>query len=218
MEKQYVDDSFPTDFPVVAPFLADIDTSRGRGQIYYRVTETPSVLNRVAQVCPFFRSSLVLLLSTALIHSVPHVLIQEVHRGFPDAKFTPTHAVVATWENVAAYDDQARTTGPSDKVRWTEGGRSYRTWAASSFFLNSITCNQSRVEALFVIPLFHLICLLTFSWGQRSFLRVIRMAPSQLVIPSLQLTHRWTQTCFDHSCCRASVEFTALLVCQPFTS
>ena len=51
MEKQYVDDGFPTDFPVVAPFLADIDTSGGRGQIYYRVTETPSVLNRVAQVC-----------------------------------------------------------------------------------------------------------------------------------------------------------------------
>ncbi|TMS11601.1 Nidogen-2 [Larimichthys crocea] len=38
MEKQYVDDGFPTDFPVVAPFLADIDTSGGRGQIYYRVT------------------------------------------------------------------------------------------------------------------------------------------------------------------------------------
>lgn len=52
MEKQYVDDGFPTDFPVVAPFLADIDTSRGRGQIYYRVTETPGVLNRVAQVRP----------------------------------------------------------------------------------------------------------------------------------------------------------------------
>ncbi|XP_044044130.1 nidogen-2 isoform X2 [Siniperca chuatsi] len=89
MEKQYVDDGFPTDFPVVAPFLADIDTSGGRGQIYYRVTETPSVLNRVAQ---------------------------EVHRGFPDAKFTPTHVVVATWENVAAYEEQTRTNGPSNKV------------------------------------------------------------------------------------------------------
>ncbi|KAM3585503.1 uncharacterized protein V6R79_019324 [Siganus canaliculatus] len=87
MEKQYVDDGFPTDFPVVAPFLADIDTSDGRGHIYYRVTETPSVLNRVAQ---------------------------EVHRGFPDAKFTPTHAVVATWENVAAYEKQIRS-GPSSK-------------------------------------------------------------------------------------------------------
>ncbi|CAB1456688.1 unnamed protein product [Pleuronectes platessa] len=89
MEKQYVDDGFPTDFPVVAPFLADIDTSGGRGQIYYRVTETPSVLNKVAQ---------------------------EVHRGFPDAKFTPTHAVVATWENVAPYEEQTRTNGPSNKV------------------------------------------------------------------------------------------------------
>uniref|UniRef100_A0A673BJ85 Nidogen 2a (osteonidogen) n=1 Tax=Sphaeramia orbicularis TaxID=375764 RepID=A0A673BJ85_9TELE len=87
MEKQYVDDGFPTDFPVVAPFLADIDTSGGRGQIYYRVTETPSVLNRV-----------------------------EIHRGFPDARFTPTHAVVATWENVAAYEEQSRTTGPTNKV------------------------------------------------------------------------------------------------------
>uniref|UniRef100_A0A3Q1G0X6 Nidogen 2a (osteonidogen) n=1 Tax=Acanthochromis polyacanthus TaxID=80966 RepID=A0A3Q1G0X6_9TELE len=87
MEKQYVDDGFPTDFPVVAPFLADIDTSGGRGQIYYRVTETPSVLNRV-----------------------------EAHRGFPDAKFTPTHAVVATWENVAAYEEQTRTAGPSNKL------------------------------------------------------------------------------------------------------
>uniref|UniRef100_A0A3P9NKU8 Nidogen 2 n=1 Tax=Poecilia reticulata TaxID=8081 RepID=A0A3P9NKU8_POERE len=89
MEKQYVDDGLPTDFPVVAPFLADIDTSGGRGNIYYRVTETPSVLNRFAQ---------------------------EVHRGFPDAKFTPTHAVVATWENVAAYEEQARATGTTNKV------------------------------------------------------------------------------------------------------
>ncbi|XP_043966031.1 nidogen-2 isoform X6 [Gambusia affinis] len=89
MEKQYVDDGLPTDFPVVAPFLADIDTSGGRGNIYYRVTETPSVLNRFAQ---------------------------EVHRGFPDAKFTPTHAVVATWENVAAYEEQTRATGATNKV------------------------------------------------------------------------------------------------------
>uniref|UniRef100_A0AAV2LCY5 NIDO domain-containing protein n=1 Tax=Knipowitschia caucasica TaxID=637954 RepID=A0AAV2LCY5_KNICA len=88
MEKQYVDDGFPTDFPVVAPFLADIDTSNGQGQIYYRVTETPRVLNRLAR---------------------------EVHRGFPDAKFVPTHAVVATWENVAAYEDDPKRR-PTNKV------------------------------------------------------------------------------------------------------
>lgn len=89
MEKQYVDDGFPTDFPVIAPFLADIDTSKGKGAIYYRVTESPTLLNRVAQ---------------------------EVHRGFPGGHFTPTHAVIATWENVAAYEEVTRATGPSDRV------------------------------------------------------------------------------------------------------
>uniref|UniRef100_A0A8C8FQM3 Nidogen-2 n=1 Tax=Oncorhynchus tshawytscha TaxID=74940 RepID=A0A8C8FQM3_ONCTS len=89
MEKQYVDDGFPTDFPVIAPFLADIDTSKGNGAIYYRVTESPTLLNRVAQ---------------------------EVHRGFPGGHFTPTHAVIATWENVAAYEEVTRATGPSDRL------------------------------------------------------------------------------------------------------
>lgn len=153
MEKQYVDDGFPTDFPVFAPFLADIDTSGGRGQIYYRVTEMPSVLNRVAQVCLTLKKSSVthyrpFVLSfcrvlncssglfpfpvpsivqshlffchsfTPSIHSFIHLNIQEVQRGFPDAKFTPTHAVVATWENVAAYEEQTRAAGPSNEVRW----------------------------------------------------------------------------------------------------
>lgn len=52
------------------------------------------------------------------MHLFVHLIIQEVHRGFPDAKFTPTHAVVATWENVAAYEEQTRTAGPSNKVRF----------------------------------------------------------------------------------------------------
>lgn len=146
MEKQYVDDGFPTDFPVVAPFLADIDTSGGRGQIYYRVTETPSVLNRVAQVCltlqnqtnPLHPQYWALVLLSSSLHCTPtsflyvihsfgfiHLILQEVQRGFPDAKFTPTHAVVATWESVAAYEEQARTAGPSNKVRWI---RSLSMW------------------------------------------------------------------------------------------
>ncbi|KAF7214876.1 transcript variant X4 [Nothobranchius furzeri] len=108
MEKQYVDDGFPTDFPVVAPFLADIDTSGGRGHIYYRVTETPSVLNRVAQ---------------------------EVRRGFPDAKFAPTHAVVATWENVAAYEDQTQGTELSNKVNTFQAVIGYDETDSYTLFL-----------------------------------------------------------------------------------
>lgn len=90
MEKQYVDDGFPTEFPVIAPFLADIDTSNGKGAIYYRQTESPAVLNRVAE---------------------------EVQRGFPGSQFTPTHAVIATWENVAAYEEPSRSSDSPRQVR-----------------------------------------------------------------------------------------------------
>ncbi|XP_062863770.1 nidogen-2 [Trichomycterus rosablanca] len=81
MEKQYVDDGFPTEFPVIAPFLADIDTSNGRGAIYYRQTESPGVLNRIADV---------------------------VRRGFAGTQFTPTRAIITTWENVGAYEEATR--------------------------------------------------------------------------------------------------------------
>ncbi|XP_073784353.1 nidogen-2 isoform X2 [Danio rerio] len=89
MEKQYVDDGFPTDFPVIAPFLADIDTSKGKGSIYYRQTESPTVLKRAEA---------------------------DVKRGFPDATFSPTHAFIATWENVSAYEEVARSSSPSHRV------------------------------------------------------------------------------------------------------
>ncbi|XP_077095214.1 nidogen-2 isoform X10 [Siphateles boraxobius] len=89
MEKQYVDDGFPTDFPVIAPFLADIDTSKGKGSIFYRQTESPTVLKRAEA---------------------------DVRRGFPDATFTPTHAFIATWENVSAYEELTRSSGPSNRI------------------------------------------------------------------------------------------------------
>nr|KAF6501595.1 nidogen 2 [Molossus molossus] len=44
-ETQYVDDGFPTDFPAIAPFLADIDTSQGRGRILYREDTSPERVN-----------------------------------------------------------------------------------------------------------------------------------------------------------------------------
>uniref|UniRef100_A0A8C1GIX5 Nidogen 2a (osteonidogen) n=1 Tax=Cyprinus carpio TaxID=7962 RepID=A0A8C1GIX5_CYPCA len=89
MEKQYVDDGFPTDFPVIAPFLADIDTSKGKGSIFYRQTESPTVLKRAEA---------------------------DVKRGFPDTTFTPTRAFIATWENVSAYEEVTRSSRPSNRV------------------------------------------------------------------------------------------------------
>ncbi|OXB72825.1 UNVERIFIED_CONTAM: hypothetical protein H355_011349 [Colinus virginianus] len=76
-ETQYVDDEFPTDFPVIAPFLADLDTSGGRGDIYYRQDHDPAVLERAAGY---------------------------VHAGFPRT-FTPSGVFIATWEDVGAHGE-----------------------------------------------------------------------------------------------------------------
>lgn len=91
-ETQYVDDDFPTDFPVVAPFLADLDTSGDRGNIYYRQDNSPDVLDQAAGY---------------------------IQAGFPRTagSFVPTNAFVATWEDVGAYQELSQDTEPSKKVR-----------------------------------------------------------------------------------------------------
>ncbi|GCB73508.1 hypothetical protein scyTo_0002587 [Scyliorhinus torazame] len=89
-ETQYVDDGFPTDFPVIAPYLSDIDTSNGRGRIYYREDDSPDVLDRAGQA---------------------------IRRGFPQSSFSPTNAFIATWENVAPYEEITRSGASSDWVR-----------------------------------------------------------------------------------------------------
>jgi nidogen (entactin) len=97
-ETQYVDDDFPTDFPAIAPFLADIDTSRGRGRVLYREDTSPAVLSLAARY---------------------------VRTGFARsaASFVPTHAFLATWEQVGAYEEVRRGATPSGEVsRGGEGG------------------------------------------------------------------------------------------------
>ncbi|XP_066550833.1 nidogen-2 isoform X1 [Amia ocellicauda] len=107
-ETQYVDDGFPTDFPVIAPFLADIDTSKGKGAISYRVDESPSVLLRAAE---------------------------EVKRGFPRRAFTPTHAVIATWENVGPYEELSPNAGPSNRVNTFQAVLAYDERDTYALFL-----------------------------------------------------------------------------------
>ncbi|NXK57132.1 NID2 protein, partial [Chauna torquata] len=90
-ETQYVDDDFPTDFPVIAPFLADLDTSGDRGNIYYRQDDSPDVLNQAAGY---------------------------IRAGFPHTagSFVPTSAFIATWEDVGAYQELAQHTEPSTQL------------------------------------------------------------------------------------------------------
>ncbi|KAM6255307.1 nidogen-2 [Spheniscus humboldti] len=90
-ETQYVDDDFPTDFPVIAPFLADLDTSGDRGNIYYRQDDSPDVLDQA---------------------------VGYIQAGFPrtTGSFVPTNAFIATWEDVGAYQELSQDTKPSKKL------------------------------------------------------------------------------------------------------
>ncbi|XP_072485813.1 nidogen-2 [Notamacropus eugenii] len=87
-EIQYVNDDFPTKFPAVAPFLSDLDTSNGRGKVSYREDDSVEILSQAAQY---------------------------IRIGFPQtaANYTPTHAFLATWEEVGAYEKVTQNVLPS---------------------------------------------------------------------------------------------------------
>ncbi|MBN3295054.1 NID2 protein, partial [Amia calva] len=74
--------SFPPSFGTIALFLADLDTSDGVGKVYLRQDSSPDTLQLAAQ---------------------------HISRAFPeDDEFIPTHAVVVTWQDVAAYQEPRR--------------------------------------------------------------------------------------------------------------
>ncbi|XP_007941906.1 nidogen-2 [Orycteropus afer afer] len=111
-ETQYVDDDFPTDFPAIAPFLADIDTSHGRGRILYREDTSPVVLGLAARY---------------------------VRAGFPRSasNFSPTHAFLATWEQVGAYEEVIGGAPPSGEL---------------NTFQAVLVSDESDTYALFLYP------------------------------------------------------------------
>ncbi|XP_048455802.1 uncharacterized protein nid2a isoform X1 [Rhincodon typus] len=109
-ETQYVDDGFPTDFPVIAPYLSDIDTSNDRGRIYYRQDHSSDILDRAGR---------------------------EIRKSFPQSSFTPTNAFIATWENVAPYEEVSRSVASSDR---------FNTFQALLAF------DESNTYAIFLYP------------------------------------------------------------------
>nr|XP_015218127.1 PREDICTED: nidogen-1 [Lepisosteus oculatus] len=87
-EREYLD-SFPPSFGMVAMFLADLDTSDGVGKVFVRQDASPNTLQLAAA---------------------------HINRAFPyDEKFTPTHTLVVTWEDVAAYQEHTRGDGLDSK-------------------------------------------------------------------------------------------------------
>ncbi|NXL25057.1 NID2 protein, partial [Setophaga kirtlandii] len=109
-ETQYVDDDFPTDFPVIAPFLADLDTSGDRGNIYYRQDDSRDVLDQA---------------------------LGYIQAGFPRsaATFVPTNAFIATWEEVGAYQELSQDNEPSTKLNTFQAVIAYNDEDTYSIFL-----------------------------------------------------------------------------------
>lgn len=74
-EEEYLG-QFPLSFGAIAPFLADLDTTDGRGKVFYREDSSPDVLQLAADY---------------------------IQRGFPEATFDPSSVVIVTWTFVAPY-------------------------------------------------------------------------------------------------------------------
>lgn len=89
-EDAYVDRPFPLGFSAIAPFLSDIDTSWGRGAVYYRMEASMDILNQVSVA---------------------------VRRGFPNTSFMPTYTVIATWQSVGRHQEVLHSSESSDRVR-----------------------------------------------------------------------------------------------------
>ncbi|NXO03741.1 NID2 protein, partial [Rhinopomastus cyanomelas] len=141
-ETQYVDDDFPTDFPVVAPFLADLDTSNGRGDIFYRQVDSPDVLDQA---------------------------VGYIHAGFPStaSSFLPTNAFITTWEDVGAYQELSQDTESSRKLNTFQAVIAYDDEDTYTIFLYPIGGLQflgTRPKESYNVQL-ELPARVGFSWG-----------------------------------------------------
>lgn len=80
----------PAKFGIIAAFLGDLDNSDGVGNIYFRQDTSPELLQRIGE---------------------------QISQAFPDeSKLEPTHAVVVTWENIAAQGEPERGDGSPKEV------------------------------------------------------------------------------------------------------
>ncbi|KAM6433343.1 nidogen-1 [Rhynochetos jubatus] len=74
-EEKYLG-QFPVSFGAIAPFMADLDTTEGSGNVYYREDSSSDVLQLASDY---------------------------VKKGFPETSFDPSSVVIVTWKLVAPY-------------------------------------------------------------------------------------------------------------------
>ena len=75
-DASYIPRSFPTGDTAIAPFWADVDTTGGRGDVFYRSTTNSSLLTRAGQI---------------------------INTAFVGAAFTPQILYIMTWFRVGFF-------------------------------------------------------------------------------------------------------------------
>ncbi|XP_066473183.1 nidogen-1 [Tiliqua scincoides] len=90
---------FPLGFGGIAPFYADLDTTGGHGKVFYREESSPDVLQLASHY---------------------------IKRGFPEANFEPSSAVIVTWDSVAPY------AGPGEDAIFQDKRNTFQAVLASS--------------------------------------------------------------------------------------
>lgn len=112
-EEKYLG-QFPVSFGAIAPFMADLDTTDGHGNVYYREDASSDVLQLASDY---------------------------IKRGFPETTFDPSSVVIVTWKLVAPYqapgEDHALEEKVSPKTCWTLVQLKYNTVICSFEGLNS---------------------------------------------------------------------------------
>uniref|UniRef100_A0A8C7GN28 Nidogen 1 n=1 Tax=Oncorhynchus kisutch TaxID=8019 RepID=A0A8C7GN28_ONCKI len=105
VESEYLG-KMPASFRMIAVFLGDLDNSDGVGKVYYRQDSRPSILLRTTD---------------------------HINQAFPqDDEIKPTHALIITWENVAAHGVPGR------------GDGMWFVFFLAVFAYNSETCASNR--------------------------------------------------------------------------
>lgn len=109
-EEKYLG-QFPVSFGAIAPFMADLDTTDGRGNVYYREDSSSDVLQLASDY---------------------------VKRGFPESAFDPSSVVIVTWKLVAPFQAPGEDHALEEKVNVNPSFKS--CWTHAQLKCNTATC------------------------------------------------------------------------------
>uniref|UniRef100_A0A8C9G8E6 Nidogen 1 n=1 Tax=Pavo cristatus TaxID=9049 RepID=A0A8C9G8E6_PAVCR len=107
-EEKYLG-QFPVSFGAIAPFMADLDTTDGRGNVYYREDSSSDVLQLASDY---------------------------IKGGFPETAFDPSSVVIVTWKLVAPYQGSGEDLTLEEKVNVNESSK--KCWTHVQLMHNTV--------------------------------------------------------------------------------